>query len=290
MKLLYDKTMNKSRNAKIVFLDADGTLFHHNGYVPKTAIVACHLAQQNGHKICLCTGRQRKELYGDLLRIDYDGLITGSGAYMEAQGIILKEAGFSQEELDQLDTYTTNYQIPAIFESSLGLFGKALAKHKLDQLIKDFDLDTNDDTNSHGLLQVYRLFKLVDTIDESLKINKISFLESSISYGQINADLNNDFDLVPATFAPFGNESGEISSKHITKGTGIDTLLKHFQMDASQAIAIGDSFNDLSMFEKADYSIAMGNAPEGVKKKADWITTDLDNDGIFNAFKHCHLI
>lgn len=35
---------------KLVFLDADGTLFHHEGYIPDSAIKACIQAQKNGHK------------------------------------------------------------------------------------------------------------------------------------------------------------------------------------------------------------------------------------------------
>lgn len=47
---------------KLVFLDADGTLFHHEGYIPDSAIKACIQAQKSGHKIILCTGRQRIEI------------------------------------------------------------------------------------------------------------------------------------------------------------------------------------------------------------------------------------
>ena len=64
---------------KIVFLDADGPLFHHSGYIPSSALDACNHAQKNGHKICLCTGRQKVEIFGDLTKIDYDGIIAESG-------------------------------------------------------------------------------------------------------------------------------------------------------------------------------------------------------------------
>ena len=46
-----------------VFLDADGTLFHHEGYIPNSAKRAIQKAQANGHKIILCTGRQLVEIY-----------------------------------------------------------------------------------------------------------------------------------------------------------------------------------------------------------------------------------
>ena len=55
---------------KLIFLDADGTLFHHEGYIPDSAIKACIQAQKNGHKVILCTGRQRIEIFGPMLEIE----------------------------------------------------------------------------------------------------------------------------------------------------------------------------------------------------------------------------
>lgn len=45
-------------------------------------------------------------------------------------------------------------------------------------------------------------------------------------------------------------------------------------------IAIGDGFNDLSMIEYAGLGVAMGNAADGVKEKADYVTASNDDDGI----------
>ena len=76
---------------KLIFLDADGTLFHHEGYIPNSAIDACIQAQKNGHKVILCTGRQRIEIFGDMLKIDYDAIIAGSGATIECDHEIIEE-------------------------------------------------------------------------------------------------------------------------------------------------------------------------------------------------------
>ncbi len=42
-------------------------------------------------------------------------------------------------------------------------------------------------------------------------------------------------------------------------------------------------FNDLEMLQYAGLSIAMGNAPEPVKKVSQWVTTDVENDGVAAA-------
>lgn len=269
---------------KIIFLDADGTLLHHEGFIPQSALQACQLAQKNGHKIVLCTGRQKVEVYGDMLKLDYDGMITGSGAHVEVNHQLLEERTFSKEQLQVLLEYMHKNDIDAIFETTKGLVGNQKTYDHLERMIQKQCRHLSPELFAkHGLVQVQHNLKVTDAILE-YPVNKISFLESDISYQQIYDALHRQFDLVPATFAPFGKESGEISEKTITKATGMKSILNYFDRSAEDAIAIGDGFNDLCMFEVAKTSVAMGNAPIEVQKKADRITTSLDNNGIYNAF------
>lgn len=269
---------------KIIFLDADGTLLHHEGFIPQSALQACQLAQKNGHKIVLCTGRQKVEVYGDMLKLDYDGMITGSGAHVEVNHQLLEERTFSKEQLQILLEYMHKNDIDAIFETTKGLVGNQKTYDHLERMIQKQCKHLSPELFAkHGLVQVQHNLKVTDSILE-YPVNKISFLESDISYQQIYDALHRQFDLVPATFAPFGKESGEISEKTITKATGMKSILNYFDRSAEDAIAIGDGFNDLCMFEVAKNSVAMGNAPIEVQKKADRITTSLDNNGIYNAF------
>ena len=50
-------------------------------------------------------------------------------------------------------------------------------------------------------------------------------------------------------------------------------------------IAVGDNFNDLEMIEIAGLGIAMGNAPDAVKKRSDWIAPSVDDDGLAVAIE-----
>ncbi len=269
---------------KIIFLDADGTLLHHEGFIPQSALQACQLAQKNGHKIVLCTGRQKVEVYGDMLKLNYDGMITGSGAHVEVNHQLLEERTFSKEQLQVLLEYMHKNDIDAIFETTKGLVGNQKTYDHLERMIQKQCKHLSPELFAkHGLVQVQHNLKVTDSILE-YPVNKISFLESDISYQEIYDALHRQFDLVPATFAPFGKESGEISEKTITKATGMKSILNYFDRSAEDAIAIGDGFNDLCMFEVAKTSVAMGNAPIEVQKKADRITTSLDNNGIYNAF------
>jgi hydroxymethylpyrimidine pyrophosphatase-like HAD family hydrolase len=50
-------------------------------------------------------------------------------------------------------------------------------------------------------------------------------------------------------------------------------------------IAVGDGFNDLSMIEYAGLGVAMGNAPEEIKSKADYVTLSNDEDGVAHVLE-----
>ena len=70
----------------------------------------------------------------------------------------------------------------------------------------------------------------------------------------------------------------------------MEFLMKHFNVDKKDTIAIGDSTNDLTMLEFAGTSIAMKHSSPTVLEKADYVTDDVFDDGIYNAMKHFELI
>ena len=50
-------------------------------------------------------------------------------------------------------------------------------------------------------------------------------------------------------------------------------------------MAIGDDFSDIEMLEYAGIGVAMGNAPEAVKARADWVTETIEKDGVARALE-----
>ena len=60
--------------------------------------------------------------------------------------------------------------------------------------------------------------------------------------------------------------------------------------DKKQTYAFGDSMNDASMFEVCQYGVAMGNAADELKEKADYITEHIECDGIKNALQYFKII
>ncbi len=67
------------------------------------------------------------------------------------------------------------------------------------------------------------------------------------------------------------------------KGAVVDELVKRLKIPADAIATIGDMANDVFMFEKSGYAIAMGNADDEVKNAADAVTADCDNEGFAEA-------
>lgn len=72
----------------------------------------------------------------------------------------------------------------------------------------------------------------------------------------------------------------ELTNKDATKGKALKYLAQSLKVDRNEIIAIGDSYNDISMIKYAGLGVAMGNAHEDVKKWADYVTLTNNEDGV----------
>ena len=75
----------------------------------------------------------------------------------------------------------------------------------------------------------------------------------------------------------------DIVAEDNSKAHGMEAICRHFGIRQEETLAFGDGANDIEMLEWAGIGVAMGNADDIVKKHADQITTDVDNEGIENA-------
>ena len=78
----------------------------------------------------------------------------------------------------------------------------------------------------------------------------------------------------------------DVFAKGGGKVTGIKRFLEANGIAPEETIAFGDGENDMDMLTFAGIGIAMGNADEQVKQCADYVTADVDEDGIEKALKH----
>ena len=88
----------------------------------------------------------------------------------------------------------------------------------------------------------------------------------------------------------YDNYGYDVYAKNQTKATGIIHLINYLGIDISDTIAFGDGHNDSEMIELCNVGVAMGNAIDKVKKVSNYVTDDIDNDGIYKAMKYLKLI
>ena len=77
----------------------------------------------------------------------------------------------------------------------------------------------------------------------------------------------------------------EVMNKGVTKGNAVRILAQLYGINREEVIAIGDNENDISMIEYAGLGIAMGNAEECLKRAADHVTGDYQEDGVAEAIE-----
>ncbi|MDR0269357.1 Cof-type HAD-IIB family hydrolase [Paenibacillus sp.] len=75
----------------------------------------------------------------------------------------------------------------------------------------------------------------------------------------------------------------EMMVKTASKSHAVQILIDRLDISREEVMAVGDHFNDVDMLSFAGLGVAMGNAPEEVKRNADQVTLSNDEDGL----KHC---
>ena len=277
---------------KIVFLDVDGTLINYEAKLPASAAKAVDLARANGHKVYICTGCSKAEILQRNL-CDLDGMIGGNGAYVEDNEQVVLHQGLTKEQTKAIVDWCNERHLGFYLEANSGMYCN---DYMLEQgpatMIKygqgkgaDLSKATasaNSFVNSFIHLQGEDLYR-----DD---VNKISFILSTY---QDHLDSKVDFPTLEAnTWGGKGELAlfGDLGPTGITKKTAIEALLKHLGADVKDTISFGDAKIDLSMFDLCAYNVAMGNGGPEIKAAADYITTDVDDDGLWNAFKHLELI
>lgn len=85
-------------------------------------------------------------------------------------------------------------------------------------------------------------------------------------------------------------EGADIVEKEASKAEGLIRLCQYYDVPLSDTVAFGDSMNDYEIVQTAGIGIAMGNSIEELKKVADYVTTSIDQDGVWNACVNLQLI
>ena len=245
---------------KAAFFDIDGTLVSFKTHqIPASTIKAIEQAKEQGVKIFISTGRPVAIINNiDAIRHLIDGYITFNGArsFIGEEDITLMPIPETEVRAMIEDASRRDYAVLVCGRDVV-----ALHNHKpiFDEIFVQ-DLGVNNiDINkpvepllSQPVLQLTPFFSEED--------------EKAISSSMPHC--------VSARWHP--------NFTDITvQGAGISL---------EECIAFGDGGNDMTILQTAGIGVAMGNAYEGVKAVADYVTTSVDEDGIRNAFIHFGII
>ncbi|MDE6189401.1 MAG: Cof-type HAD-IIB family hydrolase [Clostridia bacterium] len=258
---------------KAIFCDFDGTLYtsdHTISQVNKEAIKKFVAA---GGKFVISTGRLFSAIYPKLEELGLDGdviVYQGAGIF----DIKTKKQIFGQ--------FFDKQEAVAALE-----YIEALGKDKYEPLVYINDICHSQDKNAY--------------VDEFVKICNIDYKTTEVLLSQfvkdcadkpvkvlalMTSDLCEEFvdkgcKLFPKlAFMRSHQCVVEIITKGINKGLAIKWLCDKYGITTDEAIAIGDSENDIAMIQTAGLGVAMQNAMPKVKEAADFITVSNDEDGV----------
>lgn len=278
--------------SKIVFLDVDGTLIDYEAKLPASAAKAVEEARANGHLIYLCTGCSKAEIAQRHL-CETDGMIGGNGAYVESEGKVVMHQGLTKEETQHIVDWCNDRHLGFYLEANSGMYCNDYMLEQGPETMIKYSLGKGADLEKAKKSASGFVDSFIHLEGDALyrdDVNKISFILSSY---QDHLDSKEEFpELVANTWGGKGEEAlfGDLGPAGITKKHAIDVLLKYLNRSSEDTIAFGDAKIDISMFELCSYSVAMGNAGPECKAAADYVTTDVNDNGLENAFRHLGLI
>ncbi len=276
--------------SKYIFLDIDGTLYSTTiGKIPDSAQEAVRLARKNGHRIFLCTGRSLAEV-SQYLNMDVDGFILGAGAMVYADHKRIFDHPIDAGSIARIKRLISSFGLGYSLEGSAGAYCSPKGYEKL---LWYFSGGVTDKDKQIEKAMENCTYPESFGSEESDSIYKVCAFgeEWKPVYPAIEAKLEAPFILTKAMDLKEEHFCiGEITDGRFTKATGIDKVLDHYNADAFDAIGFGDSANDIPMFEKCRIGVAMGNSTPETKEAADYITTDILDNGIWNAFVYYGLI
>ena len=246
---------------KIIFFDIDGTLLNpQNGLISDKTHLALTRLKERGIKICISTGRAPSEV-PDFGPMKFDAYCTYNGSLCYAGNEILHSNPIAAEDVAQVIRNAAGIGRPVSVATR-----KRLAANGWDPDLADYyrlanlTLTAAPDFDAACQEDVYQILIGCRRTDHAAILNGAQGVKIAVSWDRA-------VDVIPAS-------SG--------KGIAIAKVLAYFGLDASQAMAFGDSQNDLEMLKTVGVGVAMGNATAQLKAVADDVCGAVSEDGIYH--------
>lgn len=235
---------------RLIALDMDGTLLNDSHEVSAGNREAIAEAQELGVPVMIATGRTRATCgkYAQSLGLKTFLVTANGGEIYDHKGELFSSNHLATEAVDHIYELTDTHGIHVWGASATNLYRGELPQDRHGEQWLKFGFDTEDDA-------------IRESIRAELEAKGITELTNS---SPTNIEVN-----------PIG----------INKANAIKNVCEELGISIKEVMAVGDSLNDIAMIEQAGLGIAMGNAQDVVKQKADWITATNGKDGVAAAIR-----
>lgn len=247
---------------KYFFFDIDGTLTDRKtNMVTPSARIALKKLQEQGHFVAIATGRAHYKAISFMKEVGLTNMVCNGG-----NGIVIDDVLVENEPLDRRKAVALCKQA-----SMLG-YGVLLA------------MDDSKDVYGNNDLFIQQVgFRKESTryiIDRTLRYEEI------ITFYKIYIAIDEPEEKQLTLKDTLGNLrfiSSYLMFQADNKKAGIENMVKRVGGKNKDVVVFGDDYNDLIMFDPQWYSVAMGNACQELKDKADYVTVNNIDDGIYKA-------
>jgi Cof subfamily protein (haloacid dehalogenase superfamily) len=253
---------------KFIAADLDGTLLNSRGQLSEQTVRAILKAKEKGLHFTLCTGRPVQGIthFIDILQLSGFPMVTYNGAMIIRVGSneVLCEQKMNPEDSRNVLSLGKKLKTTVITWSDNKLYA-----HVINEAVRDYqkisDVLPELITNEEALIR--RGITKILWIDDADQIKRYQGILS----GQLGTGV---------TYCTSKPSFLEFFDSRVSKASALKTLAGMLGISREEIIAIGDGYNDLPMIEYAGLGVAMGNAPEDLKSRADCVTLSNDEDGV----------
>jgi Cof subfamily protein (haloacid dehalogenase superfamily) len=256
----------------LVLADVDGTLVTEEKILTERARDAVNALQHAGILFAITSGRPPlgMAMLFDVLDIDTPIAGFNGGLFVDRHLTILEQKTVPPDVARRaIDLMQARGLDTWVYSGNDWLITKAVAPHvDREAWTVKFQPKVVSDIGKH-LQQVAKIVGVSDDLDKVRRCEA----EAQASFGQhATASRSQPYYL-------------DVTNKNANKGAVVEYLAQHIGVPADEIATIGDQPNDVLMFKRSGFSIAMGNASDEVKAQAAAVTASYNDEGFAKAME-----
>lgn len=265
--------MSTPQNIRLLLADVDGTLLTGDKVLTEAARAAVRDLRHAGIILAVTSGRPPRGMRMLIEPLALDSAIAGFN------GGVFVNPDLSVIESHLLDSATAKQALKLFLDKSLDVW----VYTQEEWLIRDLNAP-------HVARETW-------TVKFNPKV-VASFTDAQLAGVVKLVGISDDFDLVAKCEKVVRNALGEkasaarsqpyyldVTNPKANKGTVVTTLSRRSNIPPTQIATMGDMPNDVLMFRKSGFSIAMGNSSDDVKAQASAVTDNNENEGFAKAVR-----